>query len=1276
MDEIQSIEFCLLCPDTIKNFSQVEIVHHELFDKNVPKVGGLNDLRMGTIDKQYLCKTCNGDVLVCPGHFGHIELTEPIFHISYMKIIHKILSCICFHCHNLLSYSKPLKFCFESSKSKVECEYCKQENEKLVFDNYKICKKDKVLSAKTCLELLKNISDEDYSSLGFNIKQSHPKNMIFTILPVCPPQVRPSIIMDASLRSQDDLTHKFSEIVKVNNSLLKRDLNQTVKEELVNLIQFHVNTLIDNGIPGLPQATHRTGRPIKSISQRLKAKEGRIRGNLMGKRVDFSARSVITADTTLNLDELGVPFSIASNLTFPEKVTQFNIKWLQDMVNFGPKVNYGQTGAKYVHTETGTKDLRFIKKDNIKLNIGDTVDRHLIDGDYVVFNRQPSLHKMSMMGHKVKILPGNTFRINLSATTPYNADFDGDEMNMHVPQSLNAKSEIKELMMIENNIVSPQSNKPVIGIIQDALLSCFKLTNKDIFIDYQQFCNILLKVKGFPKHIPSPAIIKPKALWTGKQLIQTILPRVSYQRWNCFKTITDSKNFSFNDGYVCIRNGTYISGNLCKKTLGTSECSLIHHIWLLNGPKTCKQFISNIQYVANYWLVDHGFSVGAMDIFTQVDSTPIIEEAMTKVKHIVALKNFNEQKVNQLLNNAMSVTGKAVISNLDVKNNIYSTVTGGSKGSINNIAQIMGCVGQQNIGGGRISVGYNNRVLPHFEKNDKSALAKGFVANSYLKGLSPNEFFFHAMSGREGIIDTAIKTSESGYIQRKLVKSMEDLKICFDFTVRNSIGDIIQFSYGDDNMDASKLQTLNISIEQFFIDECKNLSEKEELIYIKKNCQKTFVGSICVDNFKNHKKSTSLETPDWYFKKLKNLLHSIKKSTIHYESTINIRNYLKCELCSSKTIYEKIGSDDYLKILDSCFWYFRQSLIQPGVMVGTISAQSLGELTTQLTLNTFHSAGISSKNVTLGVPRLKEILNYSKNIKSPGMEFSVKNNHSDTIASQIEKFSLVNCVKSTSVVERKSLLYSDEFIDHIIEYHIDVLKLKNKSISLIDICVSLMETFNKLKAEYNIETSKIYVYLLKSKDTVNLTIDEIYLLIDKIKHEFIRGDPLIDQVFTKGNEIETNGSSLENILQINNINHNSIYSNNLSEIIEYLGIEAARAVLIKELKKVIEFDGSYVNNRHFTILADTMTYKGSIMPISRHGVNKTATGPLKKCSFEETVDVLIAASTYGVKDNLKGVTENITVGKLPKLGTGNIDLLISKDTDLVQSYFPDYINEL
>lgn len=1306
--KIKAIQFSLLSNEEIVSSSVVLIEHPDLYEKGVPKSSGLYDLRMGTTDKQYKCQTCNCDVINCPGHFGHITLEEPVYNTLYIKTVYKILQCICIKCSSFLSNTisvkhtsaiSQLKHCTDNITKYTICHKCNFKQYKISFEAQKIMftlpdNEQIHVTAKMSFHILRKLSPGDVVKLGFSITSSHPKDMIFISIPVPPPVVRPSIIIDSVMKSQDDLTHKLSEILKCNSQIKKTKENNTksgtsVLEELINLLQFHIDSYIDNELPGQPQATQRTGRPIKSLCQRIKSKEGRVRGNLMGKRVDFSARTVITADPNLYLDELGVPETIAKNMTIPEHVTDYNIKKIEQMIS-----GNSDTNVKYIINTKGIrKDLRFLK--NPTVEVGDIVERNLQNGDYVVFNRQPSLHKMSMMGHKIKIMPYSTFRLNLSATSPYNADFDGDEMNMHVPQNQETRTEIKELMMVSHCIVSPQSNKPVMGIVQDALLASRLLTMRDKFIDKMTMMDIITRISK-NTNLPKPAISKPKELWTGKQLINLIVPKINFKRYSGWHNENDESKISTDDTEVLIENGELISGILCKKTLGSSSGSLIHLIWLEMGPEDACLFISEIQFIVNAWLMTHGFTCSISDMINHIDTQnkvdSIVQDVNKKVIDIID-KGYKEcgeikrveNKINTILNTARDQAGICVQEKLNHDNNIYSMVSGGSKGSVINISQIMACVGQQNVNGNRISFGYNKRTLPHFCKNDISAESKGFIKHSYIQGLNPTEFFFHAMAGREGVIDTAVKTSETGYIQRRLVKAMEDITITGDGSVRNSMGDILQIQYGEDGMDASRLITQKLpNINKHFDDiqyVSKNtdliLWEHNEIIEARNMLQYSNVDRVHlpIDMFRTLSLAKYIKTGT-FFDCEDDIIKGLQNFCKFIENNILLKSIIIITLSSKIVIHKhKLTSDGLTWMLDTIKYTYESSLVNRGEMVGTIAAQSLGEPITQLTLNTFHSAGISEKNVTLGVPRLKEIINTAKNIKSPSMTIFLDTKSDVSLKDLTEKITRTDF---NTFVTGSSILYNADYLDfekHYYEYidssifcpwciHINYSSkiLEKLHISIYEITMILMNMYENVHIIPSHENSDNPILVFRfSKNDINY--DELLTFLNTLLYDTILfGNSKITKVFKKDEyTLETDGSVLLDILGIDGVDKTSTFSNDIVEIYNVLGIEAARSAILNEIRNVIEFDGSYVNYRHICLLVETMTNKGKLMAITRHGINRTMSGPLMKCSFEETINVLIDATINSEKDELKGVTENIMLGKITKSGTGCVDLHLDMD---------------
>lgn len=1054
--------------------------------------GGLNDPRLGTIDRAFKCQTCGEDMFECPGHFGHIELAKPVFHIGFISKIKKVCECVCMHCGKLLVDKKNIQMemvckirdknkrfqaIWQLSKTKMVCDADLPTEEELENNDgenpitnggcgnfqptvrkeglklWGTWKKDKnsddgdaqpekrLLTPSEILNVFKHISDEDAALLGFDIDYARPEWLILTVLPVPPPPVRPSIAFNETARGEDDLTYKLAEILKANINVQKLEMDGSpahVITEFESLLQYHVATYMDNDIAGQPVALQKSGRPIKSIRARLKGKEGRVRGNLMGKRVDFSARTVISGDPNLDLDQVGVPRSIARTLTYPEIVTPYNIHRLTEYVRNGPNEH---PGAKYVIRDTGDRiDLRYHKRaGDIQLQYGWKVERHLMDNDPVLFNRQPSLHKMSMMCHRVKVMPFSTFRINLSVTSPYNADFDGDEMNLHVPQSHETRSELSNLAAVPLQIISPQSNKPVMGIVQDTLCGVRKMTLRDIFLEYDQVMNICYWVKDWDGIVPQPTILKPKPLWTGKQILSLGIPKginlIRFEEKTTFMSPLD-------DGMLVV-NGEIMFGVVNKKTVGASAGGLIHTVFREKGHTVCAKLFSNLQKIVNYWLLHNGFSIGIGDTIadkpTMTRITSTINEAKQKVQEVIldahanrlqpepgmTLREAFEANVAQLLNKARDDVGKYSEKSLKDSNNVKQMVISGSKGSFINISQMSACVGQQMVEGKRIPFGFADRTLPHFTKDDFSPESKGFIENSYLRGLTPQEFFFHAMAGREGLIDTAVKTARSGYLQRCLIKQLEGIHVGYDNTVRDSDGTMIQFLYGGDSIDTVKESYLKKF--EFCLENSEALKSRYD--------PASLADSLDIDEVARYSKKMKK-----FYKKL-----GKSKDLKHYEepgkydpiiSKFNPSKYLGAVSSTfqddlKKFIKENPSLFDKKRgISDSTFealmhLKYMRSLVNPGEAVGIIAAESIGEPSTQMTLNTFHFAGHGAANVTLGIPRLREIvMTASASIQTPQMYLPVLSDITDEQAEvfckSVAKIKFSELVDHVQVVETTS----------------------------------------------------------------------------------------------------------------------------------------------------------------------------------------------------------------------------------------------------------------
>ncbi|MEM0453560.1 MAG: DNA-directed RNA polymerase subunit A' [Sulfolobales archaeon] len=854
---IKGIKFGILSPEIIRKISVTAVVTADVYDEDgLPFEGGIMDPRLGVIEPGQKCVTCGNSIIACPGHFGHLELAKPVIHAGFVKHIYDILRATCRHCGRLklpdeelnryLDLLKRLEgrwpilargltdYVKRKAMKVMECPHCGSRQFKIklekptsfIEEGFEGPRRLWPTDVRARLEM---VNDKDLRLIGYNPELARPEWMVITVLPIPPISVRPSILLETGIRSEDDLTHKLVDIIRTNDRL-RESINagapEVIVEDLWDLLQYHVTTYFDNEVPGVPPAKHRSGRALRTLAQRLRGKEGRFRGNLSGKRVDFSARTVISPDPNLSINEVGVPEEVAKVLTVPERVTRWNIDELRMHVLNGP---YKHPGANYVIDPAGRRiDLRYIKDlkavaENLKP--GYIVERHLKDGDIVLFNRQPSLHRMSIMAHIVKVLPGRTFRLHLAVCPPYNADFDGDEMNLHVPQSEEARAEARVLLLVQEHILSPRYGGPIIGGIQDYISGAYLLSSKTTLLTKEQVSD-LLAGSGYEGPIPEPAILSPKVLWSGKQIISLLLPPDFNFRGkaNISAGPLRCEDYEcFWDSYVVVKMGKLLMGVLDKKTLGSQQSeSLLHWITKEYGNSFSRRFMDNIFKMFLRFIEMRGFTMTLGDVAPPVKAVEeineIVEEAKRKVFELIeqykegklepipgrTLEESLEIRIMEVLADARDNAGEVATQYLDPFNNVFIMARTGARGNILNITQMAALLGQQSVRGERIRRGYDVRTLPHFKPGDIGPEARGFVRNSFVKGLTPIEVFFHAAGGREGLVDTAVRTSQSGYMQRRLINALQDLRIDYDLTVRTPNNSVVQFLYGDDGVDPGK----------------------------------------------------------------------------------------------------------------------------------------------------------------------------------------------------------------------------------------------------------------------------------------------------------------------------------------------------------------------------------------------------------------------------------------------------------------------------------------
>ncbi|OQS54999.1 RPO31 [Ecytonucleospora hepatopenaei] len=1417
---IDKIEFKLITDGDINKMAVVDISNKLIHDveSRKPLAGGVLDLRLGVSTADNTCQTCKGGMAECPGHWGRIKLTLPLFHVSLIKETMLVLSCICKKCssilldkninnnnlysninndnntnlynninndnnlysneyiNNIRELCKKQKYCYKCKSIQGSI---KKGNGFKIFHYYKnttINSNNNNLSNNnnnnilnntsnnntsnntnnmitdelnplTVLNLFNNISDDDKLLLGATNCISY---LIQTLL-VPPSCIRPSVDMKEEGFNEDDLTVKLSEIVNCNN-LLEESIRKGASLNSISddwdYLNIQVATYINADLPGIITSinsntssnTSNSKGKIRSLTHRIKGKQGRFRMNLSGKRVDFSGRTVISPDPNLSVEEVGIPMEICRELTVPEKVNRYNREYLQRIVdedranyiireknttttnntnnilnsnisnntnnilntNISNNTNNILNNNTNISNNTNNNKfkifLKYAKSHKVRLlRIGDIVERHLMDGDTVLFNRQPSLHRMSIMAHRVKTHSHRTLRFNVSVCAPYNADFDGDEMNIHVPQTKEAAAEAQELMGVRHNIRTVKSDEPLISPTQDIITGMYMLTQIDKYFTRQEYNDIIIHITNSNSNIYNsnnlynsniiPSISYNNInLYTGKQIVEYILYNIPIDKFisknrknelfmivkNRYVCGTMDKNiiggenkntsiieYILNNTNTDILNNTNNNTNLYNNTdilnnnILNNNNNILNNILnnniLLSNKDMCIMFINNISKISVRYLMEIGFSIGLDDIEMtnkvldkkNILYNDIIDNILNNTDSTDILNNSN---ITTLLNKVREECGIYCINNLSRYNAAVVMSDCGSKGSKINVGQMVACVGQQVVQGKRIKGGMVGRTLPHsmilynnniYNDNNSNILYNdnihnviidniifgGFVYNSFYSGLNAHEFFFHAVSGREGLVDTAVKTAETGYMQRRLMKSLEDLSVKYDGTVRNSHNNIISYTY---------------------------------------------------DNIHNN-----------------NIYDNINNSNLYNSNLYN--NIYNSKIDNNNNLYN--------------------------IAAGAITAQSIGEPGTQMTLKTFHFAGVASMNITQGVPRLKEIINATPCISTPVVSITnIAHEEAMLLRNSIERKYLYEIIEKIEYnINTYDNIYNNLLYDNILYnninsinnilynnsnilynninsnninsnnnlfYHIKLYLLYNNIYNYTDIYNTIINSsiFIDHNILYNINNNVIDIIYKYNTYTYN----NIKNMILNIK---VKGYDKVNKVIIKEitNSNNTN-NSYNNKLNNNNLNNNNskynmfissndnllnifnnLYSNNhinsiitsnsILEVYRVLGIEAGRACIVREIKETMSSHGIEISDRHIQILADTMCSSGEVAGITRHGMKSKEKSTLMLASFEQSSDFLFSAAVEERVNKVRGVSECVILGKRINIGTGEVEII-------------------
>jgi DNA-directed RNA polymerase II subunit RPB1 len=996
-------------------------------------------------------------------------------------------------------------------------------------------------------------------------------------------------------------------------------------------------------------------------------------------------------------------------------------------------------------------------------------------------------------------------------------------MNLHMPQDAEAESELRNLAAVPYQIISPANNASIIGIYQDSMLGSYRFTRENIDFTPKDAMNLLMMYDGVN---PATMVKKDNGKISNFEILSQILPPMSLRVKN-----KQYQNDERPNNIIEIVDGKYIKGQMDKGILGAGTKGLIHRVCNDFGNMAASKFIDNLQNIVTEYMKQSAFSVGISDLITSETTNKqiidIINEKKTDVKNLIDQVKIGifennsgrsneeefETQVNNLLGKAQNDAGRTALKSLNKDNRFVVMFNAGSKGSEINIQQMTSCLGQQNVDGKRIPYGFENRTLPHFTKFDDSAAARGFVESSYINGLSPHELFFHAMGGRIGLIDTAVKTSTTGYIQRRLIKALEDLMVNYDMTIRTNKNKIVQFSYGDDSVDTVKVENQDLPLVEMSIQEIYShfaiiddkpksmsgmfTSDAYKRHTNKKNNQKELLSAKCenyisymiekrnsiIKNVFNNKSERTVRVPVAFAYIIQNV---IGQQGINKNSMVDITLYEAFEMIEStfnelmsivfakptelfKVLYFFYLSPKDLLInkrfnrraleilLQNIVLAYKRSIVSPGEMVGMIAAQSIGEPTTQMTLNTFHFAGVASKsNVTRGVPRMEEILSISASMKNPSLTIYLKQDVEtdkekvNSIQYMIEHTKLEEIVKSVSICfdpdDRQTLIEEDketleqffafeelseeclsendvkseenEKSKWILRMELDPEVMLEKNITMDDVNFALNNSFKEeISCVYSDYNSDKLIFRIRMNNVIkssrtntkkkNVEIggmkisgpldqsDQIYILKNfqeqLLSNVVLRGIKNINKVIirkVKNNLVEKGGSfkkediwvldtigtNLLDVLSLDYIDAKRTVSNDIVEIYNVFGIEAARQCIYNELSEVLEFDDAYVNAHHMSLLCDRMTFTSKMISIFRHGINNDDIGPIAKASFEETPEMFLKAARHAELDPMRGISANVMCGQEGLFGTASFQVVldINEMTKLEEKYKYEY----
>lgn len=1373
---VHSVGFGLLDPKVLIDQSVCEV---NTYVSNIKETSddsnSVLDPRMGTTTKSTSCPTCYNTYNECPGHFGHIVLAKPVFNILFLPFILKIMKTTCANCGSILSAQSEdllkipaknrLAYLTTLPRTSTPCTKCGAYQPKYnIYKNDYIrilrydreVKKDtkksgttmsgnptyavnpKKLTAEEVYKFLSAIPDEQCQYYGMDPKYARPEWMIWTILPVPPIHVR--MILSTGYNSKpsiDDLTVALNtDIVKINEELKisisnNEDINRI--ERKWDLLQNSINQYINN--EGMrTRLQHKNGRLMKSIVERLKTKKGLVRNNLEGKRVNESARSVVTCDPDLDIDQVGIPRKVAIGLSFPETVNAYNIDKMRILVQNGP---FNYPGAKSIRKLNGKLyalvDQTQCEQMSKSLEYGDIVNRNLVDNDLVMLNRQPSLHRMNIMAHRVKVLNFDTFRINPNVTTPYNADFDGDEMNIFCITNYMQLAELKYLMHVSTQFISPQINLPIIGTVQDSTLAPYLLSRMDN-LSINTYQNLLGAI--FTNNYTALNLDRVKDIENNViQLLSLLFPQsFSYT----------SENFVVNNGIVSVEKHEINKNNLVANNYNT----FFHCAFNTLGAGMTNQMFNSFAKLANEYFIIHGFSMGIRDCMPpdefsindelnnyRDDVTKLIQLICDTPKHkrlaLLQKYNFDDNKHNKWLNlinlsdeeifdayplfvqnlwNAQSVQVDKKVnavyddSDLGLAKMIYS----GSKGSKKNLNAIMALLGQQDVDGHWILQELNHRTLPHFPKDTDLPETHGFITHSYYGGLDPVEYYFQAIAGRFSQMLKSIKTADTGYFQRCFIKMFENIYAAHDGSIRNSFGSVIEYLYGGDGFNVNNL--IRIDIKDLYLNAASPGANDNPLSHdqLMNNMYTNLFTAVHNSYIRSKRMPTHMMLPVDVKQLVEeyngmiftdgDIIYNIRLLFEHMTSLYGNKFFLyypKLAVILMQVIHYKANPI----VVGIVMRTLQKSTIKASENIGIIMAQSIGQPTTQISLNAFHNSGRST-SVTSGVPRLKELVRLSSKIATPSMTVVVNNSNRTIANAQFIKANISDV--TIKKILNDYIITNDGKINFTLDLFFNKFDMLINSVTVIDIdiainqaCSSLSELQYKTSWKYekdgrlhyivdlvynaNVTTPPKMIEMVGILPWINQVIENTILMthihgFNGIKEsEIVEGSAQTPSIVKKDKgyvivsdntissyNVITTGTNLLDVLSLfKNIDVSSTITNDVIEIYHLMGIEAARSAMLYEIDIVMNSDSDSIDRRHLEMLVDVMTHPGFMISMDRHGMIKSTSAPLQRASFEETTKQIITAAMFNESDPMNSISSNIMFGQIIPTGTGSCKLRLN-----------------